>query len=133
MSNIYDIPHETYYKNNDIFVCINNEEIRCKDFPNEFKDHYFILENGMVFSKFTKKIRRQHVSRDKGVEKYFQIVVSTPFTRATLNTHRLVALAFVENHTGLDFCDIEVNHIDCNKQNNHYTNLETEISPSHSI
>ena len=40
--------------------------------------------------------------------------------RVTLKVHRIVAMHFVEN----PHCKPEVNHIDGNKQNNHYTNLE---------
>ena len=40
--------------------------------------------------------------------------------RVTLKVHRIVAMYFVDN----PHCKPEVNHIDGNKQNNHYANLE---------
>lgn len=43
--------------------------------------------------------------------------------------HRLLALYFIPNNTGLDFDDLQVNHIDGNKLNNSLSNLEW-VTPS---
>lgn len=124
MINVYDTKYYPYTDNDKTYVNIGNQILECRDFPNEFKDYYFILENGMVLSKVTNKIRRQHIPTCNNKIKYFQIVVSSPFKRSTLNTHRIVALAFIPNLTGLELHEIQVNHIDGNRFNNHYTNLE---------
>lgn len=121
MFNIHDYQYYPTKKDNGLYVTIQDKQIECRDFPNEFKDYYYILENGMVLSKTTFRIRRQYVPKGS---RYLQIVVSSPLKRATLNTHRIVALAFVPNLTTLELSDLQVNHIDGNCINNYYTNLE---------
>lgn len=51
---------------------------------------------------------------------YKCITVGKMKSRSTKRVHRLVAMLFVDNPNNED----EVNHIDFNRQNNHYTNLE---------
>ena len=53
---------------------------------------------------------------------YFVVGLSDPKTkiRKTYKVHRLVALAFVDNPNGYP----EINHIDEDKRNNTYSNLE---------
>ena len=64
------------------------------------------------------KILKQNVNK-KG---YFVVTLCEKKRRKQFRVHRLVAFVFVEND------DVEnktqVNHIDENKENNHYTNLE---------
>lgn len=52
---------------------------------------------------------------------YLQLYVSINSKRKMLYVHRLVALYFIGGNIGLTN---QVNHIDGNKKNNHYTNLE---------
>lgn len=77
---------------------------------------YFITENGEVFSK--DKIIKSNTDHNG----YLQIrLYDNMNTRKSLLVHRLVAITFlpVEN-----FEKLTVNHIDGNKLNNNYSNLE---------
>lgn len=79
--------------------------------------NYCITEDGKIFSlisdrfltnnMMTSGYEKCHIKNDEGVLKHCSI-------------HRSVALMYVENPNGKPF----VNHIDENKVNNHYTNLE---------
>jgi len=51
---------------------------------------------------------------------YLQVGLRKNGTRKYLSVHRLVALHFIDNPEN----KTQVNHIDCNKQNNHVSNLE---------
>lgn len=91
-----------------------------------YKKYFWITETGVLISRRTKKILSQylnvkgylsHATRiggRKGIEKAFRI-------------HRLVGMAFCDipdHHKDKAFDELEINHIDGNKINNHYTNLE---------
>ena len=94
------------------------DAVRVKPVPG-FKKFFWISDNGLLISKRTKKILVNTTSHDgyathvtrfggrKGICHCFRI-------------HRLVGLAFIPN----PFNKPEINHIDCNKLNNHYANLE---------
>lgn len=56
---------------------------------------------------------------DRG-NKYLVVSLSKNDDRVSVSVHRLVAEQFLDTVDGLD----QVNHIDGNKQNNHYLNLE---------
>lgn len=76
---------------------------------------YTVYENGDVYTRYGKKM----ASHDNG--RGYQIVwLTLPEGRKVFAVHRLVALCFVANPNNLP----EVNHIDGDKLNNHYSNLE---------
>lgn len=82
---------------------------------------YAIYEDGRIEALSTKKC---FIKPSLTVDGYPQVNVMTPLAkngyRHSIKVHRLIAMAFVPNPLGLK----EVNHIDGNKENNHYSNLE---------
>lgn len=82
---------------------------------------YILYEDGRIFGNSTKKC---FINPALSMDGYHQVNVITPLAsngyRHTITVHRLIAMAFVDNPHGYK----EVNHIDGNKLNNHYTNLE---------
>lgn len=87
------------------------------DFEEEFRDiegfeDYSISNKGRVFKKKTKEFIKSSVNSSN----YKKVVIH----RKNLYVHRLVAKAFCEKKDGCN----EVNHIDGNKWNNNYNNLE---------
>lgn len=83
-----------------------------------FNKNYLISENGDIFSKY----RGIYLSATVDNSKYFRVNLWDPVYKKTTKhlVHRLVATAYIENPEGLP----QVNHIDGNKLNNYYTNLE---------
>lgn len=78
--------------------------------------NYYVYPDGKVYSLTTKKYIKQHNDgngylivklRNNGVSKNYKV-------------HRLVANVYIENKNNYP----QVNHIDGNKLNNNYTNLE---------
>lgn len=79
--------------------------------------NYLITKDGKVFSKLRNRwltatnnnvgYKQVFLKQDQGKSKWFKV-------------HRLVALTYIPNPDNKP----EVNHIDGNKENNHYTNLE---------
>lgn len=91
--------------------------------------NYFVTENGEVFSKFTKRMLKNSLSKGTG---YFVVNVIIQGKRKPEYVHRLVAKAYLVNPDNLP----EVNHKDGNKLNNHKDNLEwvtSEDNLKHSI
>ena len=98
---------------------MTNDEI----FANEFKkyrkvtypilnqDRYLISEEGKVFDTLRCKFVPQHINRG-----YYKISVC----KTNVPIHRLVAWEFCPNRD----MKLTVDHIDANKLNNHYKNLE---------
>ena len=82
-----------------------------EEFPN-----YIIYDDGRVYSIRRKKFI--YVAHDDRGYPYVNFYLKGK--RYCRKIHRLVAKAFVPNPNNLP----EVNHIDENKDNNHYTNLE---------
>ncbi len=77
---------------------------------------YEIYENGKIYSKF---INRFIKDTDDG-RGYRQVsIVDLNGKKITTKVHILVAKAFVKNPQN----KLEINHLDCNKKNNHYSNL----------
>ena len=108
----------------------------------QFRDtRYYVTEDGKVFRYFPPK-KRISTSTYKGKpyrkeydvpERYKQLknlksnnvyfrvrIYHKPGIATTYDVHRLVAELYVDGY----FEGAHVDHIDCNKQNNHYTNLQ---------
>ena len=84
-------------------------------------DKYIVLENGTVINKKTNK--EVKFSKDqKGYlrARLYTSVSNHPDGRKPFKLHRLVAMYYLSNYSE----DLQVNHIDGNKLNNHYSNLE---------
>ena len=82
-----------------------------KDFPN-----YLLTECGKVYSLN----RNRYLTGGLDNDGYRQWVACNKNVRKTLKVHRQVALLYVDNPFNLPV----VNHIDGDKENNHYKNLE---------
>lgn len=76
---------------------------------------YLVSEHGEVYSYFSKKILK-HSVRDG----YHGICLCNNGKYYRPGVHRLVALNFIPNPNNLPV----INHIDGDKSNNHYSNLE---------
>lgn len=77
---------------------------------------YFITKEGNVWSSKTNRFLKTGVN-NPGYKFVYLMVNKKPVNKSI---HRLVAQHFVENKENKPW----VNHIDGNKQNNHYLNLE---------
>jgi len=77
--------------------------------------NYVVSESGVIIN--TKKNLKLTQYKRKG---YLFVTLSNNNKSKQCRVHRLVAEAFVENPNNYD-C---INHIDENKENNHYSNLE---------
>lgn len=79
--------------------------------------HYHINSEGVVVNTRTGRVLKTDLNNCG----YRRVTLwSDHQTRERVAVHRLVALHYVENPFAKDM----VNHIDGNKLNNHYTNLE---------
>ena len=81
-----------------------------------------IWENSNYFISNLGKIKRNNkiLKLNKNARGYLYCNISTNGKVTKVKIHRLVAITFVDNLNNKD----TVNHIDGNKLNNHYTNLE---------
>ena len=84
-----------------------------------------INKSGHVLDLATNKPWKQTLNR----KQYLNIGFFNRLDRKSyqVRPHRYVGLLFVpktERHKDIDFSDLEINHIDGNKLNNHYSNLE---------
>ena len=78
---------------------------------------YEINEYGSIRNKSTHKELKSRINRNG----YYQIkLYDDNMYQATVNVHRLVAITFCNGYKE----GLVVNHIDGNKLNNHYSNLE---------
>lgn len=77
----------------------------------------YVAKNGLVYRISGDRLKLCKIHQSHG---YPSVSVYPPTAgRSCIPVHRLVALAFCENPEGFT----EVDHIDRNKQNCHYTNL----------
>ena len=84
---------------------------------------YIIFEDGSIYNNLNKSGAKRFISGSKSSEDYFNINRNDK----TLKLHRLICLAFkpIEGKKIYDdYKDLQVNHIDGNKLNNHKDNLE---------
>lgn len=81
----------------------------------KFND-YLVNEDGKIFSKKTNK---EIVSATNQTGYVLYCLLDNEGKKQTVYAHRAVYEAFV----GEIIDGYEINHIDCNKKNNHYTNL----------
>ncbi len=88
-----------------------------------FKRKYIVSNKGRIFSRRTHKILKPRLNRDGYYYHPFYMSWDSKRQRPICKSktiHRLVAIAFVPNPYRLPW----VNHLDGNKANNNYTNLE---------
>lgn len=91
-----------------------------KKFYMEEYGYLLVGEDGDIISKTGKHL---HVYTSKDGYKYIKVTLvcrKDDFRQKAMRVHRLVALCYVENPYNYN----EINHIDGNKNNNHYSNLE---------
>lgn len=94
-----------------------------------FEDRYEVDEFGNIYgcevvrkNKHGYMLKKECLLRSGNDRRgYPQVVLSKDKRRKTVKVHRLIALAFCAGKTANKSC---VNHIDGNKENNHYLNLE---------
>jgi hypothetical protein len=89
------------------------KEIQIHDFPD-----YYIHSDGYVISRKHGKERRLAGSISR--HGYAQVILMKDCKQKLRLVHRLVAEHFIDDSK----LHLEVNHIDCNKKNNHVSNLE---------
>lgn len=93
-----------------IFICME-KYIQIKDFEN-----YEISNLGNIRNTKTGRIIKQRLNLKRG---YYQVNLHKNNESFTKKTHRLVAIAHIENPNNLE----EVDHIDRNTLNNNASNL----------
>ncbi|QGT53228.1 HNH endonuclease [Lactococcus phage CHPC958] len=79
-------------------------------------ENYYIYNDGRVYSKNKNDFMKLGTTEDG----YKQVCLSNKGKTKTFKVHRLVAIHFIENNLSKP----QVNHIDENKNNNNYKNLE---------
>lgn len=87
------------------------ERVPIKGLPN-----YMVSNFGRVYSEHSNKLLKL-IEHRKG---YLKVYFGQRSVRRGFFVHRLVALAFIENPNRYP----SVNHINCNKKDNHFQNLE---------
>ena len=84
----------------------------------DYGDYYLVSNLGRIKGVKSQRIRRQILNPNG------YLVVGVSFgsrdLQATIKVHRVVAETFIPKICGKEY----VNHIDCNKENNHADNLE---------
>lgn len=82
-------------------------------------DGYYASECGKIFSE-KKTIPMIEIALTKTQNGYLRTKIGRGKVARTIAVHRAVAMAWCEGYLP----KLPVNHKDCNKLNNHYTNLE---------
>lgn len=81
-------------------------------------EDYLISNYGNVYSKKWNKIKKLKIGCD--TNGYSQAILTKNKKQKSIKISRLVAIHFIDNPNNLT----DVNHIDCDKKNNHFLNLE---------
>lgn len=89
---------------------------------------YSVTKDGRVFSHWKRCAHKWEIAEQPYRELrqttnrkgYLEVCLENQNTRKHVRVHRLIALAFIPNPEGKP----QINHIDCNKQNNSVNNLE---------
>lgn len=86
----------------------------------KYNSNYLVSDTGEVFSNHRNKHLKKQIHNGK--QPYYTVKIFNKLTDKYEHflVHRLVAEAFIPNPLNLD----QVNHIDCNPQNNNVDNLE---------
>lgn len=85
--------------------------------PKRYKNtDYIIYPDGQVYSEKSQRFLKPSLCHNG----YLKVGLHYDGKRKQFRVHRLVAECFIPNPDNLQ----QVNHIDENKQNNHYSNLE---------
>jgi len=79
-------------------------------------ENYSINEDGVIINTKTNRIMRVRLN-NRG---YMDVSLTNNKKSKTLLVHRIVAMTFVNNYSE----DLQVNHIDGDRQNNNVNNLE---------
>lgn len=87
--------------------------------------NYCVTKDGDIYSLHSKRLLKPYKSIDKAGGYLVMHLVDDVGKKRTLKVHRLVALMFIDEVAG----KTQVNHIDGNKLNNCFENLEW-VSPS---
>jgi len=103
-----------------------NTEIEWRDIAG-FEGQYEVSNTGLIKSlkgkteRIMKPRRKKFIKKDGSVELgYEELILNNKGVQYSKLVHRLVAMAFIENHDNKP----EVNHIDEDKGNNSVENLE---------
>ena len=103
----------------------------------QFRDTpYYVTEDGKVFRHFPECVRKykwknsfttrrvpekwKSVNPYKRKDGYYQVNVCTNHKNVKYSLHRMIAELYCDGY----FEGAHVDHIDCDKSNNHYTNLQ---------
>lgn len=81
-----------------------------------YENRFLISSHGRLKSLHTSKVLKTHLNRSG----YEQVCVSVNNKKILFRINILVGEAFVEKPIG----NVETNHKDCNRANNHYSNIE---------
>ena len=78
--------------------------------------NYYVTEDGKIYSSLKDLYLKPSLSKNG----YYRVTIYVNNKREYYNIHRMVAECFIGKPTN----NIQVNHKDCNKTNNHFLNLE---------
>ena len=92
---------------------MNNINFRKVTYPGIIENKYFISENGILYNSLSKKYPKYFIDKDG----YFRVALDYK----KYYVHRLVAWEF---HPDTRNINLVIDHIDGNKQNNNYQNLQ---------